>query len=157
METALNEFQPFKAPRPDGLYPVLLQKGWNQLKGLPCHFSIKCTHKVLIKCTVTSITVLNCIRNLNQLGKQNHVSIAWILGHTRVHGNEVADYLRYSYEPSAWKECTRIFLPKPGKESYFKAKIFRMTTLTSFQLKWLERLILYYINEDNNVQAKLSA
>ena len=29
----------------------------------------------LIKCTVTSITVLNCIRNLNQLNKQNHVSI----------------------------------------------------------------------------------
>ena len=32
--------------------------------------------KTLIKCTVTSITVLNCITNLNQLGKQNHVSIA---------------------------------------------------------------------------------
>ena len=31
--------------------------------------------KALIKCIVTSITVLNCIRNLNQLGKQNHVSI----------------------------------------------------------------------------------
>ena len=29
----INEFQPFKAPGPDGLYPVLLQKGWNQLKG----------------------------------------------------------------------------------------------------------------------------
>ena len=48
--------------------------------------------KSLIKCTVASITVLNCIRSLNQLGKQNHVSIAWILGHARVHGNEVADY-----------------------------------------------------------------
>ena len=33
----------------------------------------------------------------------------------------------------------------------------RMITLTSFQLKWLERLLLYHINEDNNVQAKLSA
>ena len=32
-----------------------------------------------------------------------------------------------------------------------------MITLTSFQLKWLERLLLYHINEDNNVQAKLSA
>ena len=59
--------------------------------------------------------------------------------------------------PSAWKEGTGIFLPKPGKESYFEAKSFRMNTLTSFQLKWLERLILYHINEDNNVQAKLSA
>ena len=49
--------------------------------------------KPLIKCTVTFITVLNCIRNLNQLGKQNHVSISWITGHARVHGNEEADYL----------------------------------------------------------------
>ena len=32
-----------------------------------------------------------------------------------------------------------------------------MITLTSFQLKWLERLILYHITEDNNVQAKISA
>ena len=34
--------------------------------------------KSLIKCTVTSIIGLICIRNLNQLGKQNHDSIAWI-------------------------------------------------------------------------------
>ena len=33
METDISQFQPFKAPGPDGLYPVLLQKGWNQLKG----------------------------------------------------------------------------------------------------------------------------
>ena len=32
MEAAINEFQPFNAPGPDGLYPVLLQKGCNQLK-----------------------------------------------------------------------------------------------------------------------------
>ena len=48
--------------------------------------------KALIKCAVTSITVLNCIRNLNQLGKQNHTSIAWIPGHAGIHGNKVADY-----------------------------------------------------------------
>ena len=52
--------------------------------------------KSFIKCTETSIKVFNCIRNLNQLGKQNHVSIAWIPGHTGVHGNEVADYLAKS-------------------------------------------------------------
>ena len=52
--------------------------------------------KSLIKCTVSSITVLNCIRNLNQLGKQNHVSISWITGHAREHSNEVADYLAKS-------------------------------------------------------------
>ena len=32
MEAAINEFQPFKAPGPDGLCLVLLQNGWNQLK-----------------------------------------------------------------------------------------------------------------------------
>ena len=52
--------------------------------------------KAPIKCTVTSITVLNCIRNLNQLGKQNHVSVVWIPGHAGVHGNEVADYVAKS-------------------------------------------------------------
>ena len=52
--------------------------------------------KSLIKCTVTSITELNCIRNLNQLDKQNHVSIACIPGHAGVHGCEVADYLAKS-------------------------------------------------------------
>ena len=59
--------------------------------------------------------------------------------------------------PSAWKEDAGLFLRKPGGERYFEAKSFRMTTLTSFQLKWLKRLILYHVNEDNNVQAKLSA
>ena len=41
--------------------------------------------KSLIKCTVTLITVFNCIRNLNQLDKQNLISIAWIFGHAGVH------------------------------------------------------------------------
>ena len=107
MEAAINEFQPFKAPGPDGLYSVLLQKGWNQLKGY--------YHVIFQAC------------------------------------------LRHSYVPLAWKKGTGIFFPKPGKESYFEAKTFRMVTLTSFQLKWLQRLILYLIHEDNNVQAKLSA
>ena len=65
--------------------------------------------------------------------------------------------LRHSYVPMAWKEGAGIFLPKPGKESYFEAKSFLLITLTSFQLKRLERLILYHANEDNNAQAKLSA
>ena len=52
--------------------------------------------KSLIKCSVTLITVLNRIRNLNRLGKQNHVSIAWIPAHAGVHRNEVADYLTKS-------------------------------------------------------------
>ena len=52
--------------------------------------------KSLIKYNVTSSTVLNGIRNLNQLGNQNHVSIAWMPGHARVHGNKVADYVAKS-------------------------------------------------------------
>ena len=52
--------------------------------------------KSIVKCTVTLITVLNCIRNLNQLNKQNHVSIAWIPGHAGIHDNEVANYLAKS-------------------------------------------------------------
>ena len=86
---------------------MLLQKGWNQLKGY--------YHVIFQAC------------------------------------------LRHTYVTPTWKEGTGIFLPKPGKKSYFEAKSFPMITLTSFQLKLLERLILYHINEDNNVQAKLSA
>ena len=107
MEAAINEFQPFKAAGPDGLYPVLLQKGWNQMKG---HYLV-----VVQACQ------------------------------------------RHRYVLMTWKEGTGIFLPKPGKEIYFEAKSFRMITLPFFQLKWLERLILYHINKDDNVQAKLSA
>ena len=70
--------------------------------------------------------------------------------------------LRHIYVPMARKERSgiwteSIFLPEPGKESYFEAKSFRMIILASFQVKWLERLILYHINKDNNVQAKVSA
>ena len=78
MEAGINEFQPFKVPGPYGLYPVLLQKCWNQMKGY-CHVIFQAC-------------------------------------------------LRHSYEPSAWKEGTGIFLLKPGKESYFEAKSFRMIT-----------------------------
>ena len=95
MEAAINEFQPFKAPGLDSLYPVLLQKGWNKLKGY---------YHVMFQA---------CLRN--------------------------------SYVPLAWKEGTGIVLPKPRKESYFEAKSFHMITLTSFQLKWLERLILHHM------------
>ena len=56
--------------------------------------------KALIKCTVTSITMFNCIKNLNQLFKQKHVSIAWIPGHAGVHGNKLANYVAKSQSKS---------------------------------------------------------
>ena len=73
---------------------LLLEKLHNQ--SIALQVDSQAAIKAFIKCTVTSITVLNCITNLNQLGKQNHVSIAWIPGHAGVHGNEVADYLAKS-------------------------------------------------------------
>ena len=50
----------------------------------------------------------------------------------------------------AWKEGTGVILPEPGEDDYVEANSFRIVTLTSFPLKWQERLILYRINEDNN-------
>ena len=99
-EADINEFQPFKASGPDRLYPVLLQKGWNQLKGY--------YHVIFQAC------------------------------------------LRHSNVPLAWKEGHRYISPQTGKGKPYDH-------LTSFQLKWLEKLVLYHINVDNNVQAKLSA
>ena len=73
---------------------LLLEKMHNQ--SIVVLVNSQAAIKSLIKCTEISITVFNCIRNLNQLGKQNHVSIAWISGPAGVRGNEVADYLTKS-------------------------------------------------------------
>ena len=45
---------------------------------------------------VKSNTVLTCIKNLNMLGKDNDVTIAWTPGHTGIQGNEKADILAKS-------------------------------------------------------------
>ena len=45
---------------------------------------------------VESDTVLTCIKNLNILGKDNDVTIAWTPGHTAIQGNEKADNLAKS-------------------------------------------------------------
>ena len=45
---------------------------------------------------VKSITVLTCIKNLNILGKDNDVTIAWTPGHIGIQGNEKADILPIS-------------------------------------------------------------
>ena len=59
---------------------------------------------------VTSLTAFNCIRNLNQLAKQNHVSIAWIPGHAWVHGNEVVDHVAKSGSKSETFLCPKCSL-----------------------------------------------
>ena len=73
---------------------MLLEKMHNQ--SIVVQVDSQAAIKVLIKWSVTSITVLNSIRYLNQLGKLNHVSIAWIPGHAGVHSNEVVDYIAKS-------------------------------------------------------------
>ena len=52
-----------------------------------------------------------------------------------------------NHVPTIWKESNVIFIPKTGKTSYEEAKAFRPITLSSFQLKILEKLLLWRINE----------
>ena len=52
------------------------------------------THKV--HCNINSSAQLHYKPKSVTVGKQNHVSIAWIPGNAGVHGNEVADYLAKS-------------------------------------------------------------
>ena len=61
---------------------LLLEKMHNQ--SIVVLIDSQAAIKALIKCTVISITVFNCIRNLNQLGKQNHISVAWISGYAGI-------------------------------------------------------------------------
>ena len=56
---------------------LLLEKMHNQ--SIVVLIDSQAAIKAPIKCTETSITVFNCIKNLNQLGKQNHLSIAGFL------------------------------------------------------------------------------
>ena len=77
---------------------LLLEKMHNQ--NIVVLFDSQAAIKALIKCTVASTTVFNCIRNLNQLRKQKHFSIAWIPEHAGVHGNEVEDNVAKSRSKS---------------------------------------------------------
>lgn len=49
--------------------------------------------------------------------------------------------IRLVHIPTCWREVRVVFLPKLGQSSYHQAKAFRPISLTSFQLKTLEKLI----------------
>ena len=49
--------------------------------------------------------------------------------------------------PSSWRKMDVIFIPKPGKEDYSSPKSYRPITLSSFVLKGLERIMLWYLRE----------
>ena len=55
--------------------------------------------------------------------------------------------IRTQQIPSCWRKMDVIFIPKPGKEDYTSPKSYRPITLSSFLLKGLERIMLWYLRE----------
>lgn len=53
--------------------------------------------------------------------------------------------ITFGYVPKSWRKSRVVFLPKPGKDDYAIAKAFRPVSLTSSNLKALERLIYWYM------------
>ena len=51
--------------------------------------------------------------------------------------------IHLAYTPKLWKKTKVIFISKPGKESYDKAKSFRPISLSNYFLKGLERLVTW--------------
>ena len=49
--------------------------------------------------------------------------------------------------PKIWRDTRVIFIPKPGKDSYNKAKSFRPISLSNYLLKGLERLYGWHMKE----------
>ncbi|MCF6239098.1 MAG: hypothetical protein L3J79_09890, partial [Candidatus Marinimicrobia bacterium] len=49
--------------------------------------------------------------------------------------------------PGCWRVSKVIFIPKPGKDDYTKAKSFRPISLTSFIFKTFEKIVLGEIND----------
>lgn len=103
---AVEQFKPYKSPGGDGVYPIMLQEGWE---------------------TLEPIFLMICRASLK-------------LGHI----------------PKIWQKAKGIFIPKPGKNSYNMAKSFRLITLTSFQLKVMERMIYWHLNSCLGVDKMLT-
>jgi hypothetical protein len=59
--------------------------------------------------------------------------------------------------PQAWKNIEVVFIPKPGKNGHICAKDFRPMSLTSFLLKFLERLVDRYLKIGPLVKCPLAA
>ncbi len=51
------------------------------------------------------------------------------------------------YLPNHWRDSSVVFIPKTGRPSYDEAKAFRPITLASFQLKTLEKMMLWRIQD----------
>ncbi len=64
--------------------------------------------------------------------------------------------LMLDYIPNHWKKASVVFIPKQGKSNYTDPKAFRPITLASFQLKALEKLILWEIQDTTLLTKPLS-
>ena len=63
---------------------------------------------------------------------------------------------RTSHTPVCWGNATDIFLPKPGKGAYYNPKSYRTISLSPVPLKWMERLVLWHMEDDLKIYSKLS-
>ncbi len=64
--------------------------------------------------------------------------------------------LQAGYIPHRWRQLKVIFIPKPGKEDYSKAKAFRPIILSSFIFKAMERVVLNHLEVDQDICSKLN-
>jgi hypothetical protein len=56
--------------------------------------------------------------------------------------------LATGYVPAIWHQVKVVFIPKPGRYSYYRPKDFRPTSLTSFLLKTMERLVDRFLRDE---------
>ncbi len=61
-----------------------------------------------------------------------------------------------SYVPKIWRNSKVVFIPKPGKKDYTNARAFRPISLSSFQLKVLERIWLWELESTSLKECPLS-
>ena len=64
--------------------------------------------------------------------------------------------LMLRWVPGIWRRSRAVFIPKPGKDDYTKAKAFRPISLSSFVLKTMERVILWHVEATSLVDSPLS-
>jgi hypothetical protein len=64
--------------------------------------------------------------------------------------------LSLNITPTSWHETTGCILPKPLKSDYTNPRSFRIISLTSSFQKLLERLILWHLEQDLKIPAKLT-
>ena len=107
MLRAVQELEPYKAPGPDAIHPIMITEGWE--------------------------LIANITRTIM---KYSH---------------------RHNCTPQAWRESKAIFIAKPGKTDYCKAKSFRTITLSSTLLKLQERLVYWHMLDDQKMATLTSA